>query len=74
MSLTATGRFLYPRAKDLLSQMRRLDEEARAVAAGNLGWLGIGFTRSAIFSILPAAVRRFRKRFPDVHLDLVEQL
>ncbi len=74
MSLTATGRFLYPRAKDLLSQMRRLDEEARAVAAGNLGWLGIGFTRSAIFSILPAAVRRFRKRFPAVHLDLVEQL
>ncbi|QBY56237.1 LysR family transcriptional regulator [Cupriavidus oxalaticus] len=74
MTLTSTGRFLYPRAKELLSQMRRLDEEARAVAAGNLGWLGIGFTRSAIFSIVPEAVRRFREKLPGIQLDLVEQL
>ncbi|CAG2143027.1 HTH-type transcriptional regulator BenM [Cupriavidus campinensis] len=74
MTLTATGQFLYPRAKDLLAQMRRLDEEARAIAAGNLGWLGIGFTRSAIFSILPAAVQRFREQHPDVHLDPLELL
>lgn len=74
MTLTATGKFLYPRAKELLSQMRRLDEEARAVAAGNLGWLGVGFTRSAIFSIVPEAVRRFREKLPAIQLDLLEQL
>ncbi|WP_238265408.1 LysR family transcriptional regulator [Cupriavidus pauculus] len=74
MTLTPTGKFLYPRAKDLLSQMRQLDEEARAVAAGNLGWLGIGFTRSAIFSLLPEAVRRFREKLPGIQLDLLEQL
>lgn len=74
MTLTSTGKFLYPRAKELLSQMRRLDEEARAVAAGNLGWLGIGFTRSAIFSIIPEAVRRFRGKLPGIQLDLIEQL
>ncbi len=74
MTLTSTGKFLYPRAKELLSQMRQLDEEARAVAAGNLGWLGIGFTRSAIFSIVPEAVRRFREKLPGIQLDLLEQL
>ncbi|BDB29768.1 LysR family transcriptional regulator (plasmid) [Cupriavidus sp. P-10] len=74
MTLTSTGKFLYPRAKELLSEMRRLDEEARAVAAGNLGWLGIGFTRSAIFSLVPEAVRRFREKLPGIQLDLIEQL
>ncbi|PLP96461.1 LysR family transcriptional regulator [Cupriavidus pauculus] len=74
MTLTSTGKFLYPRAKELLSQMRQLDEEARAVAAGNLGWLGIGFTRSTIFSLVPEAVRHFREKLPGIELDLLEQL
>ncbi|MBS1156044.1 MAG: LysR family transcriptional regulator [Proteobacteria bacterium] len=74
MELTALGKFFYPRAKELLAQARRLDEEAHGIAVGKLGWLGIGFTRSSIFSILPAAVRKFRESFPDVQLDLVELL
>jgi DNA-binding transcriptional LysR family regulator len=74
MTPTAVGRFLYPRAKDVLTMMGRLDEETRAVAAGSGGWLGIGFTRSAIFNILPGAVRRFRAMRPNVQLDLVELL
>ena len=74
MTLTATGRFLYPRAKDVLAMMGRLEDETRAVAAGSGGWLGIGFTRSAIFSILPTAVRRFRTVRPNVQIDLLELL
>jgi DNA-binding transcriptional LysR family regulator len=74
MTMTAVGRFLYPRAKDLLMMMGRLEEETRAVAAGSGGWLGIGFTRSAIFSILPAAVRHFRCARPNVQIDLLELL
>ncbi|WP_042878866.1 LysR family transcriptional regulator [Cupriavidus necator] len=74
MTLTAVGRFLYPRARDVLTMLGRLEEETRAVAAGSGGWLGIGFTRSAIFSILPAAVRRFRAARPNVQVDLLELL
>ncbi|MFJ4291148.1 LysR family transcriptional regulator [Cupriavidus sp. NPDC089707] len=74
MTLTAVGRFLYPRAKDVLTMLGRLEEETRAVAGGSGGWLGIGFTRSAIFSILPAAVRRFRAARPNVQVDLLELL
>ncbi|MCT7328014.1 LysR family transcriptional regulator [Ralstonia mojiangensis] len=74
MELTSLGKYFYPRAKELLSQARRLDEEARGIAIGNRGWLGIGFVRSALFSILPATIRRFRASHPDVHLDLVEVL
>lgn len=74
MELTPLGKFFYPRAKDLLFQAKRLDEETHGIAVGKLGWLGIGFTRSTIFSILPSAVRKFRESFPDVKLELVELL
>ncbi len=74
MELTPLGKYFYPRAKELLAQAKSLDEETRGIAAGKLGWLGIGFARSALFSILPQAVRRFRENWPDVRLDLVEAL
>ena len=74
MQLTALGKFLYPRARELLAEERRLEEEARGIAAGKRGWLGVGFVRSTIYSVLPNAVRAFRASFPDVQLDLVELL
>lgn len=74
MELTPLGKFFHPRAKELLSQFRHLDDEAREIAAGKTGWIGLGFVRSAIFSILPNAVRTFRSGYPDVHFDLIEVL
>lgn len=74
MELTSLGQFFYPRAKELLMHTARLDDEARGIATGSRGWLGIGFTRSITFSILPRAIRMFRASFPDVQLDLVEAL
>ena len=74
MELTSLGKFFHPRAKGLLSQFRHLDDEAREIAAGKTGWIGLGFVRSAIFSILPNAVRSFRSVFPNVHFDLIEVL
>lgn len=74
MELTSLGKYFYPRAKELLSHFGRLDDEVRGIASGQRGWLGIGFVRSVAYSVLPAAVRRFRESCPDVHLDLVEAL
>ena len=74
MRLTPLGEFFHPRAFQLLAQARILDADAQRVAAAKQGWLGIGFTRSAIFSILPAAVRRFREIYPEVRIELVELL
>jgi LysR family transcriptional regulator, benzoate and cis,cis-muconate-responsive activator of ben and cat genes len=74
MALTPLGQFVYPKAKELLSMSARLETEARGIAAGNLGWLGIGFTRSTIFSVLPEAVREMQAAFPNVRIDLVEVL
>jgi LysR family transcriptional regulator, benzoate and cis,cis-muconate-responsive activator of ben and cat genes len=74
MELTSLGHFFYPRAKELLMQTARLGDEARGIATGSHGWLGIGFARSITFSILPRAIRMFRAAFPYVQLDLVEAL
>lgn len=74
MTLTPLGEFVYPKAKELLAASSRLEREARSMAAGKLGWLGIGFTRSVMISVLPEAVRTMQSAFPDVRIDLVEVL
>ncbi|MCZ2495843.1 LysR family transcriptional regulator [Xylophilus sp. Kf1] len=74
MPLTALGRFLLPRALELLGQAQRLENDAKQVATARQGWLGIGFTRSVMLSVLPPAVRQFRAAFPEVRLELVELL
>lgn len=74
MALTPLGEFVYAKAKELLSAASRLELEAQGIAAGNLGWLGIGFTRSTIFSILPEAVRAMQAAYPNVRIDLLEIL
>ncbi|WPB57705.1 LysR family transcriptional regulator [Xylophilus sp. GOD-11R] len=74
MALTALGRFFLPRALQLLDHGEQLEKEARDIAVGNAGWLGIGFVRSVMNSFLPAAVRRFRALRPGVRLELIEML
>ncbi|MEG1768712.1 MAG: LysR family transcriptional regulator [Comamonas sp.] len=74
MKLTPLGEFVYPKARELLAASSRLEFEAKGMAAGKLGWLGIGFTRSTIFSILPEAVRAMQSAYPGVRIDLVEIL
>lgn len=74
MSLTPLGAFLYPKARELLANASQITEEVKGIAAGNRGWLSIGFVRSTIFSVLPNAVREMRNRYPRVRIDLVEML
>lgn len=74
MELTALGRYFHPRAKTLLTETRHLEEETRAVAAGDSGVLAIGYTRSTIFSILPDAIRHFRRDHPKVMVEILGML
>jgi len=74
MKLTPLGRFLYPKAKAVLSDAGRMLEEAQDLTLGRSGWLSIGFTRSTIFSVLPDAVRAIRLSAPKVRIDLTEIL
>lgn len=74
MALTTLGHFFLPRARELLAQMARLEHDARDVASGRRGWLGIGFVRSVLYSVLPGAVRSFQAQHPDIKIELIEML
>jgi LysR family transcriptional regulator, benzoate and cis,cis-muconate-responsive activator of ben and cat genes len=74
MALTDLGQFFLPRARELLAQNQLLEQQSKDLAAGRAGWLGLGFVRSLMYSILPKAVRMFRAQYPDVRIELVELL
>jgi len=74
MALTALGQFFLPRAREFLATGERLEQDTKDMVSGQRGWLGIGFVRSLIYSVVPAAVLAFRIEHPDVKLELVELL
>lgn len=74
MELTQLGHYFYPRARELLADAARLKESAQGVAAGHGDLLAIGYTRSSIFSLLPQAIRAFRKSRPGVQIELLTTL
>ena len=74
MVLSTLGKFFLPRARELLTHGLRVEQDARDMASGQQGWLGIGFVRSLLYSVLPSAVRGFRANHPEVKLDVIELL
>ncbi len=52
MALTPLGHYFLPRARELLKQGQRLEADTRDMASGRRGWLGIGFVRSLLYSVL----------------------
>ena len=73
VGLTPAGSAFLEDARAILEATERAADTARRVAAGELGSLRIGFVGSATFSpTLPALLREFRDRYPDVDLRLRE--
>lgn len=72
IQLSAAGLVLLPEAKRLLAQAESLPEMAQRAAAGALGELRLAFVSIADYSILPPALRRFRKHYEQVKIILHE--
>jgi DNA-binding transcriptional LysR family regulator len=68
--LTAPGRVLLERARLLLRDVDLAVAVSRQAARGQAGLLRVGFGIASLAQLLPEAVRRFRRRFPDVQLQL----
>src|SRR5262245_2934540 len=64
--LTPPGRVLLERARRLLRDADLAVAASRQAARGEGGLLRVGFGIASLAHLLPEAVRRFRKRFPDV--------
>jgi DNA-binding transcriptional LysR family regulator len=72
VELTAAGQAMIRPAHQALAEAAAAVEAAQRAARGEIGHLRIGFIESAAMTFVPAAVRRFRQRHPDVGLSLRE--
>ncbi len=70
VQLTDAGKVFLSEAYAVLQRADEAAERARKAAKGQLGKLSIGFVSSAALEIVPDIVVAFRKKYPEVILDL----
>ncbi len=69
---TAAGQAALEAARDCLAHADQVAFAARAAAQGEIGRLRIGFIGSVTSGLLPRLIQAFRRRYPQVVLDLRE--
>jgi LysR family transcriptional regulator, regulator of abg operon len=74
MILTPMGEAFVRRANAVLSEVRRAREEVEQLHGGTHGRVVAGLSLAAHIALLPAALKPFRKRYPQVQLHLIEAL
>jgi DNA-binding transcriptional LysR family regulator len=71
--LTVAGRAFLEQIERVLPQVERAKVAAQRAARGEIGSLHVGFTSSSAFStVVPSAIRSFRRAYPGVDLSLEE--
>lgn len=72
VALTAAGAVFVDEVRRVLGQVDRAVEIARRAARGEHGSLQIGYVPAVVYSGLPEIVRAFRRRLPNVEVQLHE--
>jgi DNA-binding transcriptional LysR family regulator len=72
--LTDAGAAFVAEARRTLASAERAADAARRAARGETGRLALGYVTSVAYQLLPAIVRAFRRRAPDVTLVLEEMI
>ncbi len=73
VSLTPAGEAFLRDARALLGELEGAVATARRIDAGQTGRLRINFVGSALFSIIPPTIERFRAARPGVEIELHER-
>ena len=74
VELLDAGHVLLDEARRLLRQAENAVESARRTHNGQSGRLVIGFHSSATLEVLPKILRKYRRLYPDVVVELSEML
>jgi DNA-binding transcriptional LysR family regulator len=68
--LTEAGQLLKPLARELLSAANRLEDTMSSLNGEVVGEINLGCCTSAGKYLLPGLIARFRRKFPQVHVNL----
>ncbi|UXN32931.1 LysR family transcriptional regulator [Glutamicibacter sp. M10] len=74
VALTVAGQAFLQDARRLVIAAERAPDNARRIAAGQLGELRIGFTAASGFSLLGPMLGEISAQMPQVHVDLSEMV
>jgi len=72
MIATKSGKAFIRRAIGILNDVRRAQDEFEQLRGNAAGTITLGLSIAAHLWLLPKALRPFRRRFPQVHLHIVE--
>ncbi len=67
--LTSEGRYFYSQAVAIVEQAEEAAHTVGRMAKGEYGSIKVGFTETAMDSLLPEAVRSFSNRYPGVSMQ-----
>jgi DNA-binding transcriptional LysR family regulator len=73
VELTPAGEAFLRHARAVLAELDVAGATARAIDAGQAGMLRVNFVGSALLSIVPASVQRFRRARPGVEVEVRER-
>lgn len=71
-TLTATGQAFVARARSILNEVRRAEEEVAQLNGGTGGRVSMALSIASHIALLPAVLPAFRTRYPAAQLRIVE--
>jgi len=72
VELTTEGRLFLEQARAVLLHARKAAEMMQAASRGEAGRISIAFVTSAVYALVPAVLREFRRTCPAVEMHCVE--
>lgn len=70
VTLTRAGKVFLNEVRPALAQLQQAAAAAKRAAHGDIGVLSLGMTGAIMFGILPRILREFRRRYPEITIDL----
>lgn len=72
VQLTPAGQVFFEQVQQLLSQAEAAIQLTQRTDRGHLGHLAIGFTATAVHTVMPQLVCDFRQNYPNVEISIME--
>jgi DNA-binding transcriptional LysR family regulator len=72
VKLTPAGKFLSEEWENLIVEIDSVHRHAKQIAAGETGEIKIGHPGSITHSVLPDLLNGFVRKYPDLHVELIE--